>query len=99
MIAEYKKKTSIAGIVCVLAVIAVLVLASLIDPKQSAFLSISGPLLSLTAGIAFIYAAWCHIKAKWRSGWWILVLVFNLLGIVILALLKDRSNVEENKAA
>ncbi len=99
MIAEYQKKTSVAGVVCLAAVVGVLVLAALTDPKDAGIGSIFGALLSMIAGVAFIYAAWCHIKAKGRSGWWILVLVFNLLGILILALLKDRTIVDEKKAA
>jgi len=99
MIAEYKKKTSVAGTVCLVAIIGAAVLAILIDPKQPGLGSIAVPLLSLIAGIAFIYACWCHIKAKGRSGWWILVLVLNILGIVILALLKDRANADEKKIA
>lgn len=99
MIPAYQKKTSVAGAVCLVAVVGVLVLAALSDPKQAGLGSIVGALLSIIAGVAFIYAAWCYIKAKGRSGGWILVLVFNLLGILILALLKDRTVVDEKKAA
>lgn len=99
MIQAYKKKTSVAGTVCLVAIIAAFILASIVDPKQSQVVSLVLPVLSLVAGIAFIAACWFHIKAKGRSGWWILVLVFNLLGLLILMLLKDRAPSSENKVA
>ncbi len=99
MIPEYKKKMSVAGVVCISAVVGVLVLAELADPKQAGQGNIVGPLMSIIAGVAFIYAAWCNIKAKGRSGWWILVLVFNLIGILMIALLKDHTIADEKKAA
>lgn len=99
MIPAYKKKTNSAGAVCLVTMIGAAVWVTLSDPKQVGLGSVAVPLLSLVAGIAFICACWFHIKAKGRSGWWILVLVFNLLGLVILALLRDRANWDENKVA
>src|SRR5438552_10797674 len=99
MIQAYKKKTSVAGTVCVVAIILAVIIASIFDPKQSQLVSLVLPLLSLIAGVAFIAVCWFHIKARGRSGWWILVLVFNLLGLLILMLLKDRATGSENKVA
>ncbi len=70
-----------------------------IDPKQSGLANVVVPLFSLVAGIAFICACWFHIKAKGRSAWWILVLALNLLGIVMLALLKDHATGGEKEVA
>jgi hypothetical protein len=39
-----------------------------------------------------------YIKAKGRSGWWILMLVFSLVGILVLALLKDRAAGDQSEA-
>ena len=99
MIPAYKKKTGAAGTVCLVAIIAAVVVASAIDPKQPGIANVVVPLLSLVAGVAFICACWFHIKAKGRSGWWILVLALNLLGIVILALLKDHATGGEKEVA
>ena len=99
MIQAYKKRTSAAGAVCLVAIIAAVVIASVIDPKQPGLANVVVPLLSLAAGIAFVLACWFHIKAKGRSGWWMLVLPLNLLGLVILALLKDRATSDEKKVA
>jgi nicotinamide riboside transporter PnuC len=99
MIPVYQKRMSTAGVVCIAAVVGALALGLLFDSKQSAAATLVGALLSMIAGSAFIYAAWCYIKAKGRSGWWILVLVFNLLGILILALLKDQTANQTKKAA
>lgn len=101
MIQAYKKRTSVAGSVCVIAVIgAAVLIATGADPKQPGFVSTVIPLLYLVAGIALICAAWFHIKAKGRSGWWILVfLAFNLLGLVIIALLKDHTTIGDKEVA
>jgi len=99
MIQAYKKKTGTAGAVCLVAIIAAVVITSAVDPKQAGLANVVVPLLSLVAGIAFVLACWFHIKAKGRSGWWMLVLPLNLLGLVILALLKYRATGDEKNVA
>jgi uncharacterized membrane protein HdeD (DUF308 family) len=88
MIAEYKRKSGRAAYVC-LGVLAVATLAGMFGYQPNTRgAELLGAVLGCVLGISFVYAAWFYIKAKGRSGWWILLLLLNLVGIVILALLK-----------
>lgn len=91
MLAEYKRKSSIAAYAC-LALILLSIVAGFfgLQPKTQAA-QLFGAILGCLVGIAFLCSAWFYVKAKGRSAWWLLVLFLNLVGIVILALLKDRA--------
>jgi hypothetical protein len=50
------------------------------------------PWLMLFTLAALLTSAWGYVRAKGRSGWWVLLLVFlNIFGILGLILLSDRS--------
>lgn len=90
MIPEYKRKSNIAAGVCLAGFVgtfasAYLGAASAPNPTTAVVL----PVFLLVAGTSFIAACWYYIKAKARSGWWILVLLLQLIGLIVIAALKD----------
>lgn len=95
MIPEYKKKSNTAAAVC-LGVLAVAVVLALVN-DGSAFSNESGLLhvvlvfANLIFVVSFFVALWFYIRAKGQSGWWILMLVFNLIGLLVIALLRDEA--------
>ncbi len=95
MIPAYRKKSNSAAAVVLATVVALLAFALFGDETQQAPQSVGmqmvGPLIGITIGLAFAISCWYYIKAKGRSGWWILVMVFNIVGLIILALLKDHA--------
>jgi len=99
MIPAYKKRTTIAGVAFLAAYIAATIAASAANPRDPGLGIKVAPLLAMVGGIALLCAVWFYIKAKGRSGWWILLLALNLLGLVILAFLPDRGTPGEEQVA
>jgi hypothetical protein len=95
MIVAYKKKSNSAAAVVLVAFLGAMVCNALNDPK----LELVVAMLATIAGIAFWYSLWFYVKAKGRSGWWTLVIIFSLVGILILALLKDRATCDQSEVA
>ena len=49
------------------------------------------PLLSISAVIALLALCWFYVKAKGRSGWWVLLVPgLNIFGILVLVLLPNK---------
>jgi cytochrome bd-type quinol oxidase subunit 2 len=87
MIASYKRKAGIATVVFVIGMAGGIALTrNGGNVWESAPL---GPLFGITYVVAFFLAFWWYIKAKGRSGAWILMLLLNLLGMIVILLLKD----------
>jgi hypothetical protein len=62
-----------------------------IDFEESLFKIIIIPLILLSS-ISFIIGLLFYLDAKGRSRWWILApLTLNMIGLIILAFLKDRN--------
>lgn len=95
MILEYEKKSKSAGAVFLVAYTGAIVCNALVDPKllaiESVALQLVAPILIFIGSMAFFYSCWLHIKARGRSGWWILMLLLSILGLIVLALLKDHA--------
>ena len=87
MIASYKRKSGVATVIFAISITSAIALtpsgANLWE--RGPF----GPLLGITYVVAFFLAFWWYIKAKGRSEAWILMLSLNLLGMVVILLLKD----------
>lgn len=90
MIASYKRKANIAAVVWLAGIIGLTVLIrnSGKDPWDDAPL---GPLLFGICMVAFLLSFWWYIKAKGRSGGWIFMLTFQVIGPLVILLLKDRA--------
>jgi len=90
VIASYKRNASIAAVVWLAAIICetVLIWNRGKDPWDET------PLGFLLFGIyivAVLLTFWWYIKAKGRSGNWILMLAFHVIGLIVILLLKDRA--------
>ena len=55
------------------------------------------PLFSLASGISFLVALYFYLKAKGRSGWWMLLMIFSLIGLLVIFFLKDLKKSESGK--
>ena len=90
MIASYKRKANIATVVWIAGLIGLTAL-SLIrgkDPMDDAPL---GPMIVGIYVVAFFLSFWWYIKAKGRSGGWIFMFAFNVIGMLVILLLKDHA--------
>lgn len=92
MLAEYKRKSNIAVWVCVLSVVPLAVAAM----NSEGNIWENGNILAMTSETicvgAFAYAVWAYVKSKGRSGFWVIAPIFgNVIGLIILASLKDKS--------
>ncbi|MBC3882627.1 hypothetical protein H8K35_14640 [Undibacterium sp. LX40W] len=70
-------------------------LATIIKPEGDKYFETSpaAEAIMCLAVAAWIFAFWCYAKAKGRSGWLgILLPMLNIVGLIILLLLKDRSD-------
>ena len=100
MIPAYKKKMTVAGVIFLATCIAVAAIAAASNPREPGLATKVVQLLGLSGVIALLVMFWAYIKAKNRSGWWILVLApLSFFGLVILAFLTDRVSVAEDGAA
>lgn len=100
MIPAYKKKMTVAGVIFLATCVAVAAIAAASNPREPGLATKVVPLLGLSGAIALLVTFWAYVKAKGRSGRWILVLVpLSFFGLVILAFLTDRVSVAENGVA
>ena len=95
MIASCRHQANLAAGIALAALVSMI---ALILGTNEAALKIENPVMYATTyvleivfGIAFFVALWAYIKAKGRSGWWILLMFFNLLGLLVIVLLKDKT--------
>ena len=90
MINTYNHKSHIAAAIFVASLAVTLSLSPMghFGTSDFAFLS---PVFSLIFSISFFCYFWFYIKAKGRSLWWMLILAFNLIGIAVIFLLKDKA--------
>lgn len=97
MIASYKRKAGVAAVVFVISVASGIALT----PNGGNIWDSAplGPLFGITYLMAFFLAFWWYIKAKGRSGTWILMLLLNLLGMIVILLLKDHCENGQERAA
>jgi RsiW-degrading membrane proteinase PrsW (M82 family) len=88
MIAAYKRNSGIATVVFVASLAGAIALTP--DGKNIWDNAPLGPVLGITYTVALFLAFWWYIKAKGRSGAWILMLFLSLVGMAVIFLLEDR---------
>jgi len=83
MIASYKRKAGAAAVVFVVSIVTSIALTPTGgNVWENAPL---GPILGVIWVVAFYLAFWWYLKAKGRSGTWMLMLLLNLLGLVVIS--------------
>jgi len=92
MLKSYSKKSLKFAIIGITGQIVVTALTLLFEIVPSAYqaINISVALIQITFGILIIMGFWYYLKAKGRSPFWLILLFFNLIGIIIIASLKDK---------
>jgi 1,4-dihydroxy-2-naphthoate octaprenyltransferase len=90
MIASYKRKANIAAVVWIATLVGLTVL-SLHNIGKDPLDSPLGPVLLVVCMGALIISLWCYLKAKGRSGAWLFMLTFQVVGLLVILLLKDRA--------
>lgn len=98
MLANYQRKSNIAGIIWLAAMLALFLF---IPKEQGGNIWQDGDLIPqviiIIMGVAWFYALWAYAKAKGHSGLWAAAGVLTLLGLVILLLLPDKhKNIPED---
>ena len=86
MIAGYKKRGNAAAVIFVIG-IAVLIIVE--KPNSGSLVTALLTLCGWASLIAFTCSCWFYLKAKGRSGWWMLMLSFTIVGVICFALMKD----------
>ena len=96
MIASYKRKANIAGAVCMVALVGPIVLVRVLAWTGHNVLrdvgdtSVLATAIMLALVVPYFYGTWAYLKAKGRSGTWVL-LAGTLIGMIVILLLKDRA--------
>lgn len=85
-----KNLASVAFWLLLLAVSAAFILGHRLPASVGNGLALALPFLSISAAIALLAWCWFYVKAKGRSGWWILLVpLLNIVGIWVLVLLRN----------
>jgi len=97
MITSYSRKAGIAAIACVVG----LATAIAITPNgMKVWYNTPFVLILGAVGVAsFFLTFWWVLKAKRRSDLWMLMLLLNLIGMVVILLLRDQSKGAEESAS
>jgi 4-amino-4-deoxy-L-arabinose transferase-like glycosyltransferase len=95
MIASYKQKANIAGSIFMVALVGLFVLGCVLawighTPSKGAIDAFGTP-FGIAMAVVFFYGLWAYLKAKGRSGWWLLMLSFQVIGVIVILLLKDHA--------
>src|SRR5450631_2892040 len=94
MIASYKRKANIAGAICMATLLGLFVLGRVlawtghnVTGEDINALSVA---FMIPFGVSYLYGMWAYLKAKGRSGAWVL-LAASLIGMIVIPLLKDHA--------
>jgi 1,4-dihydroxy-2-naphthoate octaprenyltransferase len=90
MIASYKRNANISAVVWIAALVGLTAL-SLHNIGKDPLDSPLGPVLLVVCMGALIVSLWCYLKAKGRSSAWLFMLTFQVVGLLVILLLKDRA--------
>jgi len=90
MIASYKRNANIAAVVWIAALVG-LTVPTLHNIGKDPLDSPLGPILFGIYMVALLLSFWWYIKAKGRSGGWIFMVAFHVIGLLVILLLKDRA--------
>jgi len=89
MLASYTRKSNIAAAVFIACIVGDVVLISS-GHRELWDNDVFAAVLGLTFVTSYLYAVWAYVKAKGRSGAWVLLGVFlSVIGLTALLLLKD----------
>ena len=92
MIATYKRKSNIFAAVCGVAVILGILSVFVYDRNTWVDSQDLAQFFIIIGGIAFYSSIWAYLKAKGRSGYWVLLVIcFLVIGLVIILFLRDKS--------
>jgi hypothetical protein len=96
MIASYKRKANIAGATFLVALIGPVVLVNVLAWTGHKVLrdmgdtSVLANAIMIALVVPYFYGTWAYLKAKGRSGGWML-LAGTLIGMIVILLLKDHA--------
>jgi hypothetical protein len=90
MIASYKRKSNIGALVFAASMAGSLAVIST-SGKNLWDAVPFGPVLGIVSVASYFYALMCLIIGKGRSGAWILMVFLNVLGLIVILLLKDHA--------
>ncbi len=87
-----KNVAALAFCLLLLVVSAAFIWGHLLPASVANGLALALPFLSMSAGVALLAVCWFYVKGKGRSGWWvILVPLLNIIGILVLVLLRNEA--------
>jgi hypothetical protein len=94
MIASYKRKANIAGAIFLAAIIGPVVLARVLawtgHKMDMSDVDVLAKAMIIALAVPYFYGTWALLKAKGRSGAWVL-LAGTLIGMIVILLLKDHA--------
>jgi len=95
VIPVHKKRMAIGGVISLIACVAAGAVASAANPREPGLGMKLAPLLAMAGAVSLLFTLWSYVKAKGRSGWWMLALLLSFVGLGILAFLPDRGSAGE----
>jgi hypothetical protein len=95
MIASFKRKANIAGAICMVALIGPIVLVNVLAWTGHKVVTgdnaiVLAEVIMIALVVPYFYGTWAYLKAKGRSGAWVL-LAGTLIGMIVILLLKDHA--------
>ena len=92
MLANYKRKANITAAVWFVAMLIVIPLALAMKPGTNIWRdgNLIAQFVFIVLGGAWFYGLWAYLKAKGRSGFWVVLGIFTLFGLIIIAVLPDK---------
>lgn len=91
MLATYKRKANIGGIVWMVCSIALVL--TVLNTEQNIWDSgnVAAQLVMVAAAVSWFYALGSYAKAKGHSAWWAAAGLLTLIGLVAILALPDRN--------
>jgi mannose/fructose/N-acetylgalactosamine-specific phosphotransferase system component IID len=95
MIDSYKRKANIAGAICMAALIGPVVAVNVLAWTGHKVVTgddaiVLAEVIMIALALPYFYGTWAYLKAKGRSGAWVL-LAGTLIGMIVILLLKDHA--------
>jgi hypothetical protein len=90
MLKQYSKKSLIFGGIGIIGELAMGLLSARLNPAMTSPSTII-LIIYVVFALMILVGLYYHLKAKGRSPLWLIVIVFNLIGLIILLSLKDKS--------
>lgn len=92
VIATHKKAANIAGGIA-LGALALLMLGQslMAEPTPSLGMGLLFQIIVYIFAGAYFYGIWEYVRAKNRSGWWALLGLLSVIGLIAVLVLEDRS--------